>query len=489
MLPGKLIANTRFFIDHAAPDEALERIIHSMNKQVPEPWEWSFGHLRPGYEYVCMLDCSFDLEYKLDSVLCGELAISNETQSKEEASNPAKKSFRVGRSRPSEQTSSLRYAEIDRYLLEVPGSCVLNLKLSNRAHASLYGSIRKLIFEAKELIANTLMLSTIMGAKQIPDDLRKAYQSTNLYFLLPEQVQTWTDFVEYAYDIFEQDINVAARMLILQAIHFQELWENHEKSQRERVKKGSDLLKAKETTEKSLSGKGAKQEPENRPPVFAANAPQSKNRELPAKPQGKPRLTLINAPRKPLAPKPQGPSRTVETTAKTPIFTPKPRATSMLSSIGISFRRLKVSTPQRSLSEVKPRGFRPTTKMPSNIPLTPEQTPPKYSSKPTVQTTSPRVSIVPKLPVSKKAARPHQNEVDAAITPPATPPPPPPPQQQLSLPHYMAPTLGSIQRYKSHSPRLFYSDESDNGGRSNVSSQPFLKNSAKILARTQGKRE
>ena len=77
LLPGTLTANTRFFIDHAAPDEALTRIVYSINKQMIEPWEWLFGNLEPGCEYLCILDYSFDSEYRLDSVLHDELTISN----------------------------------------------------------------------------------------------------------------------------------------------------------------------------------------------------------------------------------------------------------------------------------------------------------------------------------------------------------------------------------------------------------------------------
>jgi hypothetical protein len=484
MSPGKLIADTDFFIDHAVPDRALERVVHGMNQQVPQPWEWLFGHLEQGCEYVCILEYSFDPEYKMIPVLHDEATISNGTQPSDDASNPAIKSLRVAfGSRPAEQTSSsIRYAEIDRYLLEVPESCNLNPKLSNRAHASLFGSMRKLIFEARELIANTFMLATIMGAKQIPDDLRKGYQSANLPFPLPDRVRTWIQFTGYAYGIFEQDTNVAARMLILQAIHFQELRDNHEKSQRERVKKDSELVKERRIREKDLSAKSAKQEPAS---TLAVDFCQNKDETLPAKPKRRPRLTPITSPRTPLAPKPQKPSGTVEIIAKTPVSAPKPRSSPMLSSIGNSFRRLRVSNPQRSLSDAQPRGSIPMTKASNNMPATPEQTPPRrHSFKSTVRATSRRISATSNAPVSTSFVRPIQTKAYAATTPPATPPPPKP---QPSLPHYMAPTVGSMQRYKTHSPQLFYSDDSDGESRSNVSGRPFLKNSGKILDRTQRK--
>jgi hypothetical protein len=486
--PGKLIANTRFFVDHAASEEAMKRIVYSMNQRVVGPWEWLFGCLEPGYEYVCILDYSHSQEYKMDPELRDKLCIPDAPQPEKHASTPSKRLFRaaLGSSRPSEQTSSpIRYAEIDRYLLEVPQSCALDPKLSNRAHASLHGSMRKLIFEAKELIAkHMLVLPTIMGAKQIPSELRRVYQSANLDFPLPAQIQTWNDFTLYAHEVFEHDINVEARLLILQAIHFQELREDQERSQRERARTDLELGKAARLEEKTRPVEIRKQEHVDQPSVNAGSSFQGKEGKLPSQLKKKYGLTSITPPRRPLAPKPQGPSGAVEAIAKPPAFTPRPRAKSMLSSMS-PFRRSKVPKSERSPPETKPRSFSMTKKAPSTTPVTPEQTPAKHRSNPIAQATSTPVSVAPKTPVSTTLGRPSQNEMHAATTPPATPPSSPP---QPSPPHYMAPTVGSMQRYETRSPQLFYSDESDGCSRSNVFGRLSLKNGGKTLDRTQGMR-
>ncbi|CAI9625322.1 unnamed protein product [Alternaria burnsii] len=489
LLPGTLTVNTRFFIDHAAPDEALTRIVYSMNKQLVEPWEWLFGHLEPGCEYLCILDYSFDSEYRLDSVLHDELTISSAAQPKEGSSNRTKKTFEIGSSKHLKRSSSLiQYDEIDRYLLEVPSSCQLDPKC-NRAYASLYDSVRKLIFEAKGLIETTPMLSIIMSAKQIPDDLRRVYQSVDFCFPLPEQVRTWADFTEYAYGVFEEDINVAARLLILQAIHFQELRDDHESPQRARVMESLELVKLKRMREKGQSAKRVRQKPTIQRPRFTANTSRDKDSALSAKPRKGPGLTPMVPPRKPLAPKPRGPSKIAEMPAKTDAYTTKPRTTSMLSSIGNSFRRLRVSNPRRSLSESKPRGPIPATNASNDTPAPTEETPPQTplsrSFGPIPRTAPIRISAVPKDPFSAKVIRRYEHEAHAAITPPATPLSS---QPQADLPRYMAPTMSSMQRYKTHSPELFYSDESDDGSRSSVSGRPCLKNSGKVLDRTWGKR-
>jgi hypothetical protein len=277
--------------------------------------------------------------------------------------------------------------------------------------------------------------------------------------------------------------------LILQAIHFQELRDNHESSQRARVTESLELAKLKRMREKGQSAKRVRQKPTIQRQRFTANTSRDKDNALSAKPREKPGLTPMVPPRKPLAPKPQGPSKIAEMPAKTDAYTTKPRTTSMLSSIGNSFRKLRVSNPRRSLSESKPRGSIPTTNASNDTPAPTEQTPPQTplsrSFGPIPRTAPIRISAVPKDPFSAKVIRRYEHEAHAAITPPATPLSS---QPQADLPRYMAPTMSSMQRYKTHSPELFYSDESDDGSRSSVSGRPCLKNSGKVLDRTWAKR-
>ena len=478
---GKLIANTRFFVDHATSEEAMKRIIHSMNQQVSGPWEWLFGCLEPGYEYVCILDYSYDQEYKMDLALFDTPSVPNEPCLGKHSASPSKALFRAafGSSRPPEQSPTpVRYADIDRYLLEVPESCVLDLNLSNRAHASLHGSMRKLIYEAKELIAKHLrVLPTIMSAKQIPRDLRRVYQTANMIFPLPGQIQTWGDFVPYVYEVFEHGINAEARMLILQAIHFQELRETDEREQKEGAKNASALAKATRGKEKKRSSMDTKEKPGIEPLAYAAYSLKDKNEELSAKPRTKRKLTPTTPTRKPLAPKPQGLFGAAKAMINTPTSTPRHRTASMFSSMS-PFRRSKEPKSQSRHSSMAMQAQSPT-------PATPE-TAPKHNSSPIAQSTiSTPASVAPKTPISTAFVPGRQGETHAVTTPPTTPPSA---QSQPSLPHYMAPTVGSMQRYETRSPQLFYSDESDGCSRSNVFGQRSLKNSAKTLDRTQGMR-
>ncbi|KAI4650333.1 hypothetical protein J4E93_002689 [Alternaria ventricosa] len=478
---GKLIANTKFFVDHATSEGAMKRILHSMNQQVSGPWEWLFGCLETGYEYVCILDYSYDQEYKMDLALFDTPSVPNEPGSGKHAASPSKALFRAafGSSRPPEQSPTpVRYADIDRYLLEVPESCVLDPNLSNRAHASLHGSMSKLIYEAKELIAKHLrVLPTIMGAKQIPRDLRRAYQTANLIFPLPGQIQTWGDFVPYVNEVFEHGINAEARMLILQAIHFQELRELDEREQRERAKNASALAKVTRSKEKKWSLMDTKEKPGIEPLAYAAYTLKDENEGLSAKPRTKRQLTPTTPTRKPLAPKSQGLFGTAKATAKTPTSTPRSRATSMFSSLS-PFRRSKRSKSRSWNSSMAMQAHSPT-------PATPE-TAPKHKSSPIAQPTvwTP-ASVAVKTPISIAFVPQGQGEIHTATTPPTTPPSA---ESQPGLPHYMTPTVGSMQRYETCSPQLFYDDESDGCSKSNVFGRFSLKNGAKTLDRTQGMR-
>jgi hypothetical protein len=481
---GKLIANTGFFADHAVAEEALKRIIHSMNQQVVGPWEWLFGCLEPGYEYICILDYSYDRKYNVDPAILNTPSTLNVPQPEKHSSSPPKALFRtaLGSPKPLAPTSSpIQYGELDRYMLEVPESCILDPALSNHAHASLHGSMRKLIYEAKEVITKHMhVLPMIMGAKQIPNGLQRVYQSSNMNFPLPGCMQTWNDFIPYAHDVFEHDINVEARMLILQAIHFQELRGIHEREQRKDTKKALKLAKTTGSKEKKRPVKAKKGEPLTRPCVLTEDSPQSDTEKPPAKSQPKHRLTSITPTRRPLAPKPQGLSGAVKPTAKTPTSTPRPRATSMFSSMS-PFRRNKVPKPQIQSSST-------SRKTPSPTPATLEQTPPQHCFDPTTQTAvSTRNSVASNDAtftefVHQSQSRLHGDSTAIPLTTPSSS------QPQLSLPHYMAPTIGSMQRYETRSPLLFYSDESDGCSKSNVFGRFSLKNGAKTLDRTQGMR-
>jgi hypothetical protein len=385
--PNTLIADTDFFVHHGAPNEALLRVVHSMNKQVPEPWEWLFGDLHPGCEYMCILEYRHDPEYTMEQRICDRSQILSEAKS---AQSPAGSSTIPSSVRydtpqpPSQPSSTVNYAECDRYLLDVPSSCRLDPRFSDRTHLSLYGTKRKRIYEAKMLIATHItMLPIIMGAKSIPDNLRQVYSWEDLPFPLPEFMRTWDDFVEYAEEVFRCDLNLDARLLILRAIHFQELLEENERRKKERAKQRLEDAKAKKKEEerrsaevqekrelKPLTSNGMTAIPKANPESEPATSTTANNTSIP-KPQIQYRLTPMPS-RKPQKPKspPLTPQAAKSTSIPSASASAKPRATSKLNLLS-PFRRsaskqaasgLPVATTPRSGKTIaKPSGPTATT--------------------------------------------------------------------------------------------------------------------------------
>ncbi|KAF2871388.1 hypothetical protein BDV95DRAFT_39821 [Massariosphaeria phaeospora] len=51
-----LAANTMFYVDHAEPEWARESVEKRVGKVLSMPWSWTFGDLRDGYEYLCVVE-------------------------------------------------------------------------------------------------------------------------------------------------------------------------------------------------------------------------------------------------------------------------------------------------------------------------------------------------------------------------------------------------------------------------------------------------
>ncbi|RMZ72484.1 Acyl- N-acyltransferase [Pyrenophora seminiperda CCB06] len=259
MLPGTLTARTNFFIDFKAVRGPLERIVYSMNRQVPQPWEWLFGDLDQGCEYTS--DAARDSNAVLGSDGVVDLLSGSPTSA--------------------DSSNSIPYTDIDQYLLHVPIRCILDPSRS-RGHAMLFGSKRKRIHDAKELIAkHGAMLPIIMGAKSIPPRLREAYQTETMRFPLPKHMQNWIWFTEYMYECFPNDINVTARVVILQAIHFQELRDEYDKVQGN-VGKRLEEKKEEVEEEKSTSVETGEAESANPPPTIRKTANPAATCKIPA---------------------------------------------------------------------------------------------------------------------------------------------------------------------------------------------------------------
>jgi hypothetical protein len=71
-----LTAKTNLCVDHTESHRALQRINHSMNKQVREPWEWLFGPLADEHEYLCVMEYRPDPTYPVRPQLCNRFTAS-----------------------------------------------------------------------------------------------------------------------------------------------------------------------------------------------------------------------------------------------------------------------------------------------------------------------------------------------------------------------------------------------------------------------------
>ncbi|EOA87118.1 uncharacterized protein SETTUDRAFT_19634 [Exserohilum turcica Et28A] len=224
VIPNTLVANTEFFIDHADVEHALRRVVYGMNRQIQEPWEWLFGVLTQGCEYVCVLEYRHDPEYTVQWQQRSNVSVPSETPSQSNATDSGPS--RAVPDYPSSSghgADSTLYTDIEQYLLRVPISCALDPKTAP-AHVSLARSQHKRLVKAQALMDHYgSMLAMIMDAKQIPDCLREAYQAPHLAYPLPKSITTWSGFKRYTAGLYEHDTKFDRRMLVLQAIHFQDL--------------------------------------------------------------------------------------------------------------------------------------------------------------------------------------------------------------------------------------------------------------------------
>ena len=553
VFPGTLIARTNFYLDFRVARQAMQRIVYSMNKQVPEPWEWLFGSLEQGCEYVCVLDYRDDPHYTLTPRTCGRWPDFNGSlvgDGVADSSTASSYAYRDSAMSSNSSSNFIPYPAIDRYLLDVPFRCILEPSLS-RTHATLFGSKRKRIHHAKELIAkHRSMIPIIMGAKSIPVCLRRVYQAQKMRYPLPGHMKDWTAFTEYMYECYPNDINVTARVIILQAIHFQELLDEHERVRQKAGEKmmKDEKMKKKEEKKKSLeTGEG---EPVKSPlmaKVFSPRDAESMSRlplssntntppQLPARyksgskpaetPSQVPMSASVNTPPKLPARYRQTPARmsrgsktpcarpqtAAHSLAKASIDTPKARSTSMLMSM------IPLQTSSNAIDSQEATALTTDSRIPRHpTPRTSQQTPQTPS-------TPMAVTTLQQTPSIQSAHRPHSTADPYTSTPDITPPrlltsltttrytststssvshsqrtaprnfshpfSTPSSCAPSRIPHYMAPTTGSLQRYKAHSPTLFYSsDESDTEHRSNLPERRFPKNSSRTLDRTHGERD
>jgi hypothetical protein len=305
------------------------------------------------------------------------------------------------------------------------------------------------IIEGKVLARQIFMLETIMGAKEIPVDLRETYKGKQ--DPLPDFLSTWRDFWIYLYAVAASDEydqvplveakRIDKRLLPLQAIHFQELLDEHE-AMRKDVERREAELKERRMKE---GKKGVRAKSGERKPLTSLTTNVTANFQsagLPSLPELMPRRVVASKPqaRYPLTPlvrnKPTIPSTTPNSTSFATRQT-KSKLTPMFPS-----RKLP-STP------ADPRHTRAST-----IPPTTTQTP----------------TILPNKLTSRQGMSPPLTPIPHSTT-------------AVGRASYMSPTRSSTQRYAASSPQLFFSDGSSDECSSATPTKKYPKNGGRVLQR------
>jgi hypothetical protein len=230
-----LAANTNFFIDHTLSDEAVRTISYAMNKQLHEPWEWPFGDLPEGHEFLCVLRYRFDPDYSMRPQLCEEVAVRPMPAMSQETTTPHN-------SQP-----PVDYAQLNEFLV---GNLVGEITDPNLRQTSLETDER--MFDCLSTAERTLMsaphlVSSVMDGKRVPPCLPPLYASTVLitdqhgaYYLTftpTVLVSTWLEMKEWAEEIWD-GVDVGTPLKLLQAVHFGVLSAEYETMREDRRQTG-----------------------------------------------------------------------------------------------------------------------------------------------------------------------------------------------------------------------------------------------------------
>jgi hypothetical protein len=232
--PVSLAANTNFFVDHTVCDEAVRTISYAMNKQLREPWEWPFGDLPEGHEFMCVLRYRFDPDYSMRPQICEEAAVGP---------TPA----------TSQATTTLHdpqppvdYAQLNKFIV---GNPVGEFTDPNLWQTSLETDERRAecLFTAEgTLMSAPNLVSSVMDGKRVPPSLPPLYSRTVLvtdqhgaYYLTftpTVLVSTWLEMKEWAEEIWD-GVDVGTPLKLLQAVHFGVLAAEYETMREERRQK------------------------------------------------------------------------------------------------------------------------------------------------------------------------------------------------------------------------------------------------------------
>ncbi|KAH7061937.1 hypothetical protein BKA63DRAFT_587718 [Paraphoma chrysanthemicola] len=206
--PSGTSAYTKLHINLAIPNAALERIQHSMNKLLLPPWEWLFGSLTDGSEYLCILEYRSDTTYTMTPSLPDP--------------GPECLDERNWRGKWCDD-----FYELDQHIQR------LNIESTDPdRHPSRFSStdIQQMTqrldaaYAALDIHAHTIIAT--MDAKHVPDGVRRAFSTgewdveMRLYRRVPDEAVTWVEFKMHACEVWGGDGDARLRIEMLQAVHW-----------------------------------------------------------------------------------------------------------------------------------------------------------------------------------------------------------------------------------------------------------------------------
>ncbi|OAL45322.1 hypothetical protein IQ07DRAFT_648562 [Pyrenochaeta sp. DS3sAY3a] len=224
-----LTMRTDLYADLTESKRARQRIVFAMNKLVDEPWEWLFGHLANGHEYLCVLGFTYTVGDQHRRQFSPQQQVRSDSLGGELA-GPKKAPARYRRPGLREQPA-IDYTAINTYLLCSPQAC--RLEQQSKWHARMQLPLPEIqphlgtaIRQAKALLLDRRTdVEEIMGAKQIPEGVRSAFAAQGN--AIPEHLRTWNDVAHtdwlLEYDGGVPESAMRNRFSILQAVHFNEL--------------------------------------------------------------------------------------------------------------------------------------------------------------------------------------------------------------------------------------------------------------------------
>jgi hypothetical protein len=224
-----LTARTNLYVDHTESHKALERINHSMNKQVREPWEWLFGSLADGHEYLCVMDYRPDPTYAMRPQLCNRTQASPPPTRIPTATldppPPALTPRKYARYRPlrPHPLPPVDFTQLNDLLTQHPEtlhSTAQTAHLTTSTHIS--APLLQRLAAANSLLSQRPSLVPTMDAKPFPLALRTAYLPPASP--LSDLATTWLDLKHFTdRDVPRGEVAPVERLVVMQAVHFLEL--------------------------------------------------------------------------------------------------------------------------------------------------------------------------------------------------------------------------------------------------------------------------